>query len=600
MLKSEVAFSGGRPFIRIDGNLYPPVAYTTYFDECGDWSAFIENGYRMFFVNVSFNDLPINNVTGFTPFRVGVFETDVPDYSAFDAMVQSIVEKCPDAFIFPRIHVSMPRAWVLANERETVKTANGGNRESMYSDRFRHDAVQLLSQLVSHIRNAPYAHRIAGYQLCGGTTQEWMHHDLCGSFSALGMEKFRVWALEKYGKETAVIPEKKDFTAEPLLPDVQKYYLFCNEMNARTVAFFAQQLKKMIHCEQIVGVFYGYMNFVNDPLYGLHALGTLIDDPAVDFFSSPCAYDANRNLGADWGDMLPTDSLKLHKKLCFTECDIRTHLTQRMQCARPGEYGDEYYNTLNPDGSKTVWCGPDTVDLSLSAIRKAFARQITKASGLWWFDMWGGWYRDARIMEELQRMKDVYARSAEASPDGLPAAEVAFFADEKAYANFQRGHAFAHTVSGIRVALGNTGIPFDLYMVEDAPRVLHRYRAAVFCAPVPSQAGFDAMHFCRQNNIPFVCPDAQKFVFSTAELRDLLVQAGVHCYNAEGCVVYCDNGFLAVHTVSDGRTVLRLPQKYTVTPLFGTQMMQSETDTLTLHLPKHATAVFRLSQQGRR
>ena len=83
-MKSQIEFKNGKPFINIDGSLHYPLAYTTYFDECGCWSDFISNGYRMFFVNVSFNDLPINNITGFSPFLKGVFESDVPDYSAFD------------------------------------------------------------------------------------------------------------------------------------------------------------------------------------------------------------------------------------------------------------------------------------------------------------------------------------------------------------------------------------------------------------------------------------------------------------------------------------------------------------------------------------
>ena len=72
--------------------------------------------------------------------------------------------------------------------------------------------------------------------------------------------------------------------------------------------------------------------------------------------------------------MLPVDSVKLHGKLCFIECDIRTHLTRAMQYSRPGVYPEGIYTTEDEHGSKTVWSGPDTADLSISALRKAFAR----------------------------------------------------------------------------------------------------------------------------------------------------------------------------------------------------------------------------------
>ena len=115
MLKSTIRFTGNKPFIEINGIPHSPHAYTTYFDECGEWSDFIKSGYRMFFVNISFNDLPINNITGFSPFRTGVFETDSPDYEEFDNIVSDIINECPDALIFPRIHISMPRKWLKEN-----------------------------------------------------------------------------------------------------------------------------------------------------------------------------------------------------------------------------------------------------------------------------------------------------------------------------------------------------------------------------------------------------------------------------------------------------------------------------------------------------
>ena len=114
-MKSRIEFKNEKPYINIDGKLHSPLAYTTYFDECGEFSDFIKNGYRMFFVNVSFTDLPINNVTGFSPFLTGVFEGETPDYNEFDGVVRKIISQCPDALIFPRINIAMPRKWIENN-----------------------------------------------------------------------------------------------------------------------------------------------------------------------------------------------------------------------------------------------------------------------------------------------------------------------------------------------------------------------------------------------------------------------------------------------------------------------------------------------------
>ncbi len=181
----------------------------------------------MFFVNVSFVDLPINNNTGFTPFRTGAFEKQEPDYSEFDGTVKRILSECPEAFIFPRINIAMPRWLIEKNPYETVETPTG-KRESLYSDLFRNDGAELLKKLVSHIRSSDYSGRIAGYQVCGGITQEWMHHDLFGSFSDMRFGKFRVWMKERYGISDVPTLTKNDFSGDFNLT-VSCYGEFCCE-----------------------------------------------------------------------------------------------------------------------------------------------------------------------------------------------------------------------------------------------------------------------------------------------------------------------------------------------------------------------------------
>ena len=590
MIKSRIQFVGNRPMISINGELRSPIAYTTYFHECGQWSDFIKSGHKMFFVNVSFTDLPINNVTGFSPFRIGVFETDVPDYSEFDETVRRIVAECPDALIFPRINIAMPRKWIAEHPYETVTTPSG-NRESLFSDLFLNDGATLLKKLLYHIRSAEFSDRIAGYQLCGGTTQEWFPHDLFGSYSQMGMDKFKKWAFEKHGIEDINIPEKSDFDSGINTEAVTLYYEFCNESVSRTVEHFARVTKEYINNEQIVGVFYGYNGFVSDPLWCTHGLRHIINSSYIDFFSSPCAYDDTRNLGLDWGDMIPVDSIKRHGKLCFIECDIRTHLTKRMQDSRPNEYSDDILKLTFPDGRKTVWSGPDTLELSLSAIRKAFAHQLAKDSGIWWFDMWGGWYHNLEIMNEMQTLREIYEAS-----NTKAVSEVAFFIDEGAYKNIPRGNPLLSAVNNTRVAMGNTGIPFDTYMVEDAKDVLAKYKFAIFSAPISTEEGRSAVEICESFNIPYIASTEEQPRYSTPELRDILVKSGIHCYNTDNNVIYRGNGVLGIHTQNNGETRISLPQKYRIKPLLGADIPEQVTDTISFTLPKHTTILFETTE----
>lgn len=593
MLKSKIEFINNKPLIKVDDKLYSPLAYTTYFDECGEWSDFVKSGYKMFFVNVSFNELPINNVTGFTPFKTGVFEGQVPDYTEFDDIVRGILKECPAALIFPRIHISMPRKWLRENPYETVITA-GENRESLFSDKFRIDGGELLKKLLNHVTSADYSSRIAGYQLCGGTTQEWIHPDLFGSYSEMGIEKFKKWAFQKYGIKDIKAPEREELENCVHNDEISKYYEFCSEENTETIEHFAKVTKEFTGNTQIVGVFYGYNAYVSDCLWGFHGLRHIIDSPYLDFFSSPCGYDCSRSLGVDWSDMLPVDSLKLHNKLCFIECDIRTNLTKRMQDSRPGKYPDNIYTLTNAEGNKTVWCGPETTELSISAIRKAFARQLTKSSGIWWFDMWGGWYHSPVFMGELENLRLLYEEIAEKDTDCLPKSEVAFFIDERAYANIQRGNHMINTVSHLRIIMGNSGIPFDTFMVEDAEKILENYKFAIFTAPYPSDIGSKALRLCKELNIPYYSASENNAFISTDELRKILVSVDVHCYNDDGCVVYCNKGVLGIHTVKDGEVIIKLPKKLKLRELLSETSSDFEAEEFTFTAPKHSTKLFEI------
>ncbi len=591
-MNSLIEFKNGKPYISVEGDLHYPLAYTTYFEECGEFSDFIKCGYKMFFVNISFTELPINNVSGFSPFRTGVFENEEPDYREFDEVVSEILDQCPDALIFPRINIAMPRKWIENNPDKCVSTSSG-MREALWSKKFLDDGAELLAELVSHIRSSDYSGRIAGYQICGGTTQEWMHHDMAGSFSEKGYRQFRIWMKEKYDIDNVPEITKEDLFKAGFNETVSRYGEFCCEAAANAVEHFCKKLKKLINNEQIVGTFYGYNAFVNDILLGLSGLRHIIDSPYIDFFSSPCCYDCNRELGVDWGDMIAEKSLKLHNKLYFVECDIRTFLTRRMQESRPGKFSSEYFNLVDDKGNKTVWSGPDTLELSLSAIRKTFAHQLTKASGIWWFDMWGGWYHNEQIMLELSKMRSIAEKSKDKS-NVYPSAEAVVFIDERAYFNNPRGSALCNSVNNIRVAMGNTGIPFDLCMTEDAEKIIEKYKVAVFTTPLPSESGKKAMELCEKMNKPYLFPDGEKIFISTEELRDFLVSKGVHCYNAKNNVVYCGGGYMGVHTVDEGEVEIRLPEKYRVKALLGAELQEQEADIISLYMKKHDTALFEL------
>ena len=595
MLKSEIKIFGGAPTLFINGERTSHMAYTTYFEERSCCADFADAGYRIFFANASFTTLPINSAaTGFSPFRVGVFEDmENPDYSEFEREVYRTLAACPDAIIFPRINVSMPKWWIEAHPEETTLTNKGGRREALFSERFREDAADLLVRFIEHVKASDYAERIGGWQICGGQTQEWFHHDLAGSLCDAAKAPFAKWVKERYGDEDAALPSPEDFiyggVAENTNEHAKRYSLFCNEEVARSIDHFAKTIKEQTEFEQIVGTFYGYsFESNNTVLFGSHALRCLINSENLDFFSSPNAYTNNRAFGIDWSDMMPVDSVRLHGKLAFIECDIRTHLTCAIQEVRPGEYPDDIYKTK--DG-KSVWAGPPTRELSVSALRKCFAHQLTKGSAIWWFDMWGGWYDDAALISEIAEMKKLYDN---ADPQGS-VAEIAFFADERGYANLFSRSPHLQGIRDTRTAMGNIGAPYDTLMVEDAEKLLKSYKAAVFAFPIASECGKKAISLCEELGIPYISATPEHTALTVDEIETFIKAAGVHIYVDSRDVVYVGGGYVALHAAVGGKKQIKLPSTAKITAIFGADIAEQITDTIEFELGEYDTALFKLN-----
>lgn len=592
MLKSYVKEHNGLPTLFVEGKPTAAMAYTTYFEERARYTDFIEAGFKIFFVNISLTMLPINPDTLFTPFTVGVFEDEHKrDYSEFENSVRKIVSECPDAIIFPRIYVSMPKWWIDSHPNSVIATPKGDLREAMFSEEFRCDASKMLAELVGHIKNADYASRIGGWMICGATTQEWYYRGVDGGLGETAKEPYRLWVKENYGDEDAPLPERADYgyKGDPYQrnENAKRYALFCNLKMAETVDIFAKVIKDETNREQVVGAFYGYTFEARIPLFGTYALRKLLVSDNLDFFSSPNAYTRSREFGIDWADMMPVGSIKHHGKLPFIECDIRTCLTGSVQSARPGRYPDDIY-TVN---GATVWVGPPTPELSREALRKSFAHQLTNGSAIWWFDMWGGWYAHPLLMDEMIKMRGIYEKGL-CKKQGLPSSQIVFFADEQSYAGALGGSPQLNAIKETRTAMGSVGAPYDSLDVVDAKDALGNYKAAIFPFSTPSEAGLKAMELCDKLGIPTLKATPDHCELTKEEIREFLQKTDVHLYTDGFDVVYAGCGYVALHSAEGGKKLIRLPQKLEVTHVFGAESFKVCDNEISFDLSPNGTAMF--------
>ncbi len=585
---SCVELYGGVPTLFINGEPFPAAAYMTYLFERGHYYDFAKAGYKLFSLPVLFAGRWINSTAkDMKPFHKGIFDSkDSPDFTTLDYNISHIINMCPDAYIIPRINMSMPMWWI----REHLDELDGTNeRESFYSDIWLHDAEEMLSVFIGHINNAPYAPNIAALQLADGNTEEWLHFDLNAGILPAAERKYRAYLEEEYPDVT--FPGLPDISLLNKSGDVHgdinlyRFLRFSNTRISDVISYLAGVAKQKNCCKTAVGVFYGYSLEITSPLWGTHALNRLLTSDSVDFICSPCSYLGVRDPATDFTEMYPAASVRLHGKMCMQECDMRTHMTRPLGEAAP-EYDPE-----NHYWGK-IWQALHDVDVSIYQMRKAFGRQLVYGNGFWWFDMWGGWYDDPVLMSEIRRFREIYEESMKV-PDRSSVAQFAVFIDEAAYSEMT-DCAYRNAICGQRKALGYIGAPYDIYDIRDFIAVYKRYKAILFITVSRTPNFIKAISLCDADKVPYLSNSALKTEFAADELRNFCKNAGVHLYCETDDIIYANKKYLVIHSPAGGKRTLRFPDAVSLVDLMD-ESPASRYDTLqTINMKKGETRLFSL------
>ncbi len=584
---SYVGLCGGVPALFVNGSPFPAAAYMTYLRERGDHAAFAAAGYRLFSVPVLFAGRWINSAVDGVPFHAGVFDReDAPDFTALDAAVREILAACPEAYVIPRMNLAAPLWWISAHPYCTDGT---GKRELLCSAEYARFAEKMLRAVLRHAEQSDYAGRIVGYQLAGGNTEEWFHFDLNGGHCENAAAEFAAYLKKRgHGGADGRLPDLSSLRgAGPYHNDARlaSYLEFANETVAELICRLCGAAKEETGGRVAVGTFYGYSLEVASPLWGTHALRTLLACENVDFICSPNSYIDTRAPDADWTEMYPAASVRLHGKLCMQECDVRTHLTRPLWQAAPAYDPERRY--VAP-----IWQGLPSREAALDMLRKTFCRQLIAGNGFWWFDMWGGWYRDPVLLAALREMREVYEASL-GKEDRASAAELAVFVDESAYRYMTdcalRGAAFRQ-----RVPLGYLGAPYATYDVFDFEAVCKSHKAALFLSAAKTENMRRALALCKQNGVPYLAVSEQKTCFSAAELRAFCATAGVHIYCETDDLFYLGRNYFALRAVTAGEKTVTLPRPRAYRELLTEDGLRGAGSVIKIYARANETRLFAL------
>ncbi|MBP5300897.1 MAG: beta-galactosidase, partial [Victivallales bacterium] len=406
---AEVRSYGGAPTIHLDGRPVPGVMKATFTHGPQSIEAFARANVDLF----SFDATPTENTTVLHSLccetAPGVFH-----YEELDERVTMVLQGNPDAYVMPRIFLSAPLWWLLDHaEACVVAEDEHGNRTrfdyergrpvpSWASEEWREYTCDRIRRMIEHIRKAPYASRVIGFELSSGTTQEWMgwgcNEGAWTGYCEANQDGFRKWLNAKYLDDnslrrawhdpqvtlaTAEIPTRAARAARPdASPDLRRpeepserkcvdYDAYFAEMTAETIARLCHAVKEGSDGRMLAGAFYGYVfelsggeRLLNS---GHCATPELLDNPDVDFLCAPISY-CYRQVGGEGTPMQmnATGSLNLHDKLWFVEVDMRT---SRTNCP-PGYAGK-------------------APDLAGDLLQQEKQAAFTLCNGLaqWWFDV---------------------------------------------------------------------------------------------------------------------------------------------------------------------------------------------------------------------
>jgi|LSQX01.2.fsa_nt_gb beta-galactosidase len=589
-VRSEVRTRSGTPMLFINDKPTAAAAYITYFSECAKYGDFISAGYKLFSIPCYFGSLGINTRSGIHPFEPGIFDNpDSADFSVFDGNVKTLLEKSPKAHILPRVDVSMPERWIDENPDELICSDSGIRRECFASEKWLCDVCSMLREFIGHLEASDYAENVVGYQLCGGNTQEWFPFAENPAGGKADKEGFAAFIREKYPEEEGRYPE-----SDTDLPAYTRYLEYLSYISSSAICRLSSYLKELTGRRVIVGCFYGYTLECPDPRLGHHGLDRVLACPDIDFIASPISYSEGRLPGTYMSYMSLTDSIRLHVKLYFSECDIRTHLSTYPDEARPGCVEPDTYR-------QPIWLGSSDPEIARAQVRAAFIKALTTESGLWWFDMWGGWFSDPAIMRDMAAFREtlIFAINDQKKTS---ISQVAVFIDENSYRLAGPDAVSVKNCAVTRRALGYTGTPYDIYSIADFASAanVRPYKAYIFLIPAMTEAVRRAIESSEKSGIGYICCDSEN-CYDAAALREFYDRNEVHIYCRSDDLIYVNHNYIGIYALSSGEKTMEIRKKklvHAVLPDYGSggsYRTPVETTKIKINMEKDRCRLFRLN-----
>ncbi len=617
-MKSVVRRKGTLIF-NIDGEEVYPAAYMSYCPNDADYEGFKALGYKLFSYCVYASNITPSEQTGLLAgWDNGCWpEENRFDFSPLDRGMKRLLGENfeEELYIILRINLNMPRWWREKYPDELMWYNDGKSlMQSVWSVQWRKDASRFLDALKSHIESSGYGRQIIAWQVAAMNTEEWMHpirkfYELkqdkpwYSAFISYTKKKYQsidsvnaAWGTDYADFESITVPAEKEMREKSGVGKkasrynkVIDYYKTLNDGYAETVTYFTRYIKSIFNGNILCGAFYGYIGASSDT-QGHCSVSKLLVEPSINFFASPFAYVNARDMGIDWIYHSPVTSADRCNKIWFLEADVRTNLTRHLRETRP-----ELFPGVEPYFDNPVFFGPDTVKQSCNNIIRSFSKFFISQHAYWWFDMWGGWYKNAEYMSLLEKLYGIYNRKMQTEVKSKT--EVAVIMDENG-AYITSGGGYHKCIYSQLVELGFLGAPYDSLLINDVKESdIDNYKLVIFLSPDSESEKYKQLEgYIKKTGVPMLktCQTADGITnFDRTSFAEEARKHGVHLYS-EGNIVYVNERYIAVTAVKSGEVSLSLMSGQAVRNLLTGEILPSTDGKITFNAKFNDCLLFEI------
>ena len=412
-MKASIIRKNGSPVINIGDKKVYPVSYRTFQPDERLVKDFYNAGYELFQLFPSGILCSLN-----VPYSNSGEVWDGENKYNWDNLrkhIDKFLNSAPTAKFALLIQLDT-RQWYLNENEDAVDSFK--NLTLMCKDeKWRSSASSFLKSIIEFVEKE-YPDRVYIAHIFAGHTCEWYSYYPKGGFE--NNERLVKNYADYFGAAEKMPSYDELFKSDNGIfrhPRLQKkavdFWRFYSEIIVDTIGFFAKKVKEITNGRMLTGCFYGYtMCFFPSYVRGHNAFHSLLCCEDIDVIFSPSAYSPFRLMESSNAFNIAIDSIKLHKKLYIHEIDNTTSLTK----------GNKFADLLQGLHQR-----PENVEDSVTYLKRDCARALEHGAGYWWFDMWGGWYDDKTLMENMSKIKKASEVIYEAGTESV--SEIAVFID---------------------------------------------------------------------------------------------------------------------------------------------------------------------------